>query len=172
MVEGSFPFSRLTRRASLGVFVALLGGGLARAACPPPRVLFVCPAGTVKSAIARETLRQRASEAGVPARVRSRGIAVVDHVSPALAQNLRADSIDPGADPAQVLASRDLIPGQIVIAFDEAVQDPRLAGARVWRTPSWNEDYSGAKAALAAQVDSLVAELRAAKGAPCPIDLP
>ena len=25
--------------------------------CPPPRVLFVCPAGSVKSAIARESLR-------------------------------------------------------------------------------------------------------------------
>jgi protein-tyrosine-phosphatase len=131
------------------------------APCPPPSVLFVCPAGTVKSAIARETLKRRAAELGFPLRVTSRGVQVEDHVSPALAANLKADGLDPAREPARALASADVKAADIVIAFDEAAQAPELKGARSWDTPSWNSDYARAKAALAAHVERLLVELRA-----------
>jgi hypothetical protein len=83
-----------------------------------------------------------------------------------LAQKLSADGIDPAADPPQTLAVADLTPGQIVIVFDEAAQDPRLAGARLWDVPSW-KDYPAAKAALSARVAALVAELRERQDRPC-----
>jgi protein-tyrosine-phosphatase len=137
------------------------------APCAPPTVLFVCPAGTVKSAIARETLKARAAAAGVPVRVQSRGLHLEDHVSPGLAANLRADGLDPAAEPARQLQDADAGRADIVIAFDEAAQAPSLRDAREWDIPSWNTDYAGAKAALAVRVDALVAELRARQGRPC-----
>jgi len=132
--------------------------------CAPPTVLFVCPAGTVKSAIAREVLKARAAKAGVAVRAVSRGLQPEDHVSAALAARLRADGIDPAAEPARALQPADLGRADIVIAFDEAAQAPALGAARVWDIPSWNGDYAGAKAALAVRMDALVAELRDRRG--------
>ena len=68
------------------------------AACPPAKVLFVCPAGTVKSAIAREVLRSRALTAGLAVEGASRGLTPEDHVSPALAANLYRDVFIVGGD--------------------------------------------------------------------------
>jgi hypothetical protein len=129
--------------------------------CPPPRVLFVCPAGTVKSAIARETLRRRAAQRGVAVRVQSRGVHPEDHVSPALAAQLSADGIDPRSEPVQSLAAADISGNDVIIAFDEAAQAPGLGQARVWDVPSWNTSYAAAKSALAVQVDALLDELGA-----------
>jgi len=152
--------------------LALLGLAIppiAKAApCPPPTVLFVCPYGTVKSAIAREILKARAAAAGVPVRVQSRGLQLADHVSPALAASLRTDGIDPRAEPARQLQPADPAQATIVVAFDEAAQAPLLHGARVWDIPSWNSDYAGAKAALAERVDALLGELAAQPRDGCP----
>jgi protein-tyrosine-phosphatase len=115
----------------------------------------------VKSAIARETLKRRAAEQGVPVSVTSRGVHVEDHVSQGLAANLKADGLDAALETPRALASTDVSAADIVVAFDEATQIPALRGARSWDTPSWNSDYAGAKAALAAHVDRLLAELRA-----------
>lgn len=161
--QGTAPMTLLPiRRRTL-----LAAGGLVFAApawaakppCPPPQVLFVCPAGTVKSAIARETLRRRAAVRGVAVRVASRGLHPEDHVSPGLAARLKADGIDPAADPVRPLAPADLVSPGIVIAFDEAAQAPGLEHARVWDIPSWNSDYDHARSALAAKVEALVDEL-------------
>lgn len=138
----------------------------ARAACPPARVLFVCPAGTVKSAIARETLKRRVKAEHLRVEVRSRGIDPQDHLSESLKARLAADGIDPASEPARSLTAADLQAGQIVIAFDEAALDPRLSGARVWEAPSWNGDYGAAKAALAAHIEALLQELRGPGCAP------
>ena len=154
------PTLSLSRRSvALGV---LLLAGRAQAGtqpCAPPTVLFVCPAGTVKSAIARETLKRRAAQAAVAVNVASRGIHPEDHVSPALKASLAADGIDPRAEPVKALAPDDLARADIVIAFDEAAQAPGLQAARVWDIPSWNSQYPEAKAALAARIDALLAEL-------------
>jgi len=130
------------------------------AACPPTKVLFVCPAGTVKSAIAREMLRSRALTAGLAVEVASRGLEPEDHVSPALAANLRADALDPAREPALALAPADVARADIVIAFDDAGASPMLRLARAWRTPSWNADYAAARTDLSGRMDALVAELR------------
>lgn len=159
------PPSGLTRRI---LTIALLGAPttLRAAPCgPPSTVLFVCPAGTVKSAIARETLKARAAKAGVQVRVRSRGLNVEDHVSPGLAANLKADGIDPAAEPARPLSDGDVAAADIVIAFDDAAK--ALPLARAWDIPSWNDEYPAAKAALAADVDRLVVELRARQTSGC-----
>lgn len=152
------------RLALIGVFWS--SSSLALAGCVPPKVLFVCPAGTVKSAIARETLKQRAAARGVAVSVQSRGLAIEDHVSPALAERLRIDGVDPKAEPARVLKAPDIAWADIVIAFDEAAQAPPLSRARAWATPSWNSDYDKAKVDLDRRLDALLAELATRACAP------
>ncbi len=127
---------------------------------------FVCPAGTVKSAIAREAFKQRAAARGLGVVVRSRGLLIEDHVSPALAERLRADGLDPKAEPARVLEASDPAWADIVIAFDEAARAPGLSRARAWATPSWNSDYDNAKADLDQRLDVLLAELATRPCAP------
>jgi hypothetical protein len=162
------PPRRLSRRVVVLAALAAPAALPAQAApCAPPTVLFVCPAGTVKSAIARETLKRRAAASGVRVRVVSRGVHPEDHVSPALAANLRADGIDPAAEPVLALQDADVAAADIVVAFDEAAEAPALKGARVWDVPSWNSDYAGAKAALAVRTDALVGELRERQARPC-----
>lgn len=150
----------VSRRAIIAAMLAgLLADRLAAAPCRPTRILFVCPVGTVKSAIARETLRKRVAGSNLALLVQSRGIAPANHVSPALAERLRADSIDPTADPLRALTAADVADADIVIAFDEAAQSPLLRTARAWRTPSWNDQYDAAKADLAKRLDGLIEEL-------------
>jgi protein-tyrosine-phosphatase len=140
---------------------ALAPVGALAAPCAPPRVLLVCPAGTVKSAIAREVLKRRAAARGMALSAASRGVTPEDHVSPALAAHLQADGIDTTAQPPRRFDARDLEGADVVIAFDEAAQVPALRDARVWTTPSWNQDYAAARAALDPQVEALLDELAA-----------
>jgi protein-tyrosine-phosphatase len=137
----------------------MLAAAPAAAACRPPVVLFVCPAGTVKSAIAREALKRRAAAKGLELDVHSRGIAPEDHVSPELARRLRADGIDPAAEPARTVTAADVARADVVVAFDAAAEAPVMKGSRAWVTPSWNADYDAAKADLDRRLDGLVAEL-------------
>jgi protein-tyrosine-phosphatase len=152
------------RRRDLALLGALTMAGRALAACPPRAVLFVCPAGTVKSAIARELTKRRAAARGLAAHVSSRGVTPEDHVSPALAARLRADGLDPAAEPARALTPADLAGSDIVVAFDEAAKAPGMARARVWDMPSWNSSYDQAMLAVTFRIDALLDELAAA---PC-----
>lgn len=152
----------ITRRLLILSFAAAPSASWA--ACDPPSVLFVCPAGTVKSAIAREVLRARADAIGLKVKVASRGLHPEDHVSPALAMRLRAEGIDPTREPARPLGPADLREADIVVAFDGAADAPGLREARAWRTPSWNADYAIARADLSARMDALIAELRRRAG--------
>lgn len=160
--------SGLGRRAVLAGASLALAFGRATAACPPPKVLFVCPAGTVKSAIAREALKRRAVAEGVAVSVSSRGVHPEDHVSPALAAHLREDGLNPASEPVRELAEQDVAQADLVIAFDEAADTPWLRSARAWKTPSWNSDYAAAKADLDDRLTGLLAELKARAAKPCP----
>lgn len=153
----------ITRRTTVLALMLLARPAAAAQAkpCPPPRVLFVCPAGSVKSAIARETLKHAASRRGLAVDVQSRGVTPEDHVSPGLAAQLRADGINPAVEPLRRLESGDPAHADIVVAFDEAAQAPGLQQARVWDIPSWNSQYDAARAALAPKIEALLDELAA-----------
>ncbi len=125
-----------------------------------PKVLFVCQAGTAKSAIARELFRKRARERGVAVDVFSRGILLEDHISPELRRRLVADGIDSTAEPAQVLGAADLKAADMLIRFN-----PLPAGAvhpdiRDWSdVPSVNDDYADARKILDERIDKLLDEI-------------
>lgn len=157
----------LDRRTILSglALLPLAWSGSAGAACPEPDVLFICPSGTVKSAIARELLKRRATERGVAVHVWSRGLKIADHVTPELAARLKADGLDPRAEPPRPLTPADLTHTDIVVAFDEAARAPGLEHARVWDIPGFLADYDAAKAGLAARIEHLLDELQAPR---CP----
>ena len=132
--------------------------------CTVTRVLFVCPLGVVKSAIAREELRRIAKARGLSVQVQSRGVAPPkDHpendISPALAAHLKQEGIDPFSDPLRRFTRQDARRADIVIAFDEAAAAPGLEQARAWKSPSWNDQYEQAKAALSQNMQALTDEL-------------
>lgn len=146
------------RRHVLAAALLAVGGPALARPCPPARVLFVCPAGTVKSPIAREALKHRAAARRMTVAVQSRGVHPEDHLTPQLAARLAADGIDPRAEPVQALTAADVAQADVVIAFDEAAKAPNLAGARVWDVPSW-KGYDEAKAALDPKIEALLDEL-------------
>lgn len=148
------------------VLAGLVFGPQSAAAQPqsrPQRILFVCPAGTVKSAIAREILKSRAQELGLVIEVRSRGVVPEDHVSTGLAARLKADEIDVAAQPLTALSADDIAWADRVIGFDSALQAPGMAHAEAWEIPSWNEAYDQAKAALIPHIEVLINSLKQAR---------
>ncbi|MEP6831352.1 MAG: hypothetical protein ABI963_13505 [Rhizomicrobium sp.] len=133
--------------------------------CAATRVLFVCPLGVVKSAIAREQLRRIAKVRGFSVQVQSRGVEPPKNpakdISPGLAAHLRDEGIDPFADPLRRFSKADPGKADITIAFDEAASAPGLEHARVWKSPSWNNQYPEAKEALSKNIEALADELAA-----------
>ena len=129
--------------------------------CAIPKILFVCQAGTVKSAIARELLKRRALSKGILVSAESRGVHPEDHISPLLAGRLKRDKIDPLSDPLRQFSPGDVETADIVIAFDEAVQAPGLEKARSWQVAAWNSQYDDAKADTSENIEVLLAELAA-----------
>src|SRR5258708_29316851 len=127
--------------------------------CDPTRVLFVCPAGSVKSALAREELRRMAKLRNIPVTVVSRGIHPENHISSLLAQRLKRDGIDPLADPLLRFTPEDANKANITIAFDEAAQAPGLEKARTWQVAAWNSQHDDAKTDTVGNVNRLLHEL-------------
>jgi protein-tyrosine-phosphatase len=146
--------------------IAFLSSPARAADCAVTRVLFVCPLGVVKSAVAREELRRIAKARGLSVQVQSRGVEPPkdrpeNDISPALAAHLKDEGIDPFADPLRRLSRVDVRQADITIAFDEAAAAPGLEQARAWKSPSWNNQYAQAKAALSQNMQALADELAA-----------
>lgn len=138
--------------------------GAAAKPCAMTRVLFVCPLGVVQSAIAREELRRVAKARGLSVQVRSRGIDPPKihpegDISPGLAAHLREKNIDPFADPLRRFSKTDPTHADITIAFNDAARAPGLEQARVWKSPSWNDQYPEAEQALSRNIEALADEI-------------
>jgi protein-tyrosine-phosphatase len=142
----------------LGACAAMVIGN--RAPHHPPRVLFVCEHGTVKSPIARELMRRRAAERGLAVSVRSRGVAPEDGTTPELVAALARDRIDPKRDPLRRLRPADLTWADIVVRFHPLPLQTGNKDVRDWgNTPSPNRAYSESMASLMRAVDALIDEL-------------
>jgi protein-tyrosine-phosphatase len=154
----------LSRRAFVAssVLVAALtaAGCAVQPAIKPPKILFVCQAGTAKSAIAREMFKKRAKERGIAVDVFSRGLVIEDHLSPALKENLRSDEIDTNAEPALPLQPGDWAAADILVNFNPLPMSVQHKDVRDWTdVPSVNDDYANAKRLMEKRVDELLNEL-------------
>ena len=159
----------LNRRA----FVAAVGATFctpligAPLAARPPRILFVCQFGSVKSAIARELLRRRAAQRHIPWIVASRGITPEEHLSPAIKSRLLLEQIGPAAQPLRKLRQADLDAADRVIIFDKLPAGYRAKALEDWTDlPSILNDYSTARADLDRRIEAVLARLARRKPKP------
>lgn len=161
---------RLFMVLALSITGILMSGFTARSVTKPPKILFapkilfVCQAGTAKSAIAREIFKQRAKERGIAVEVFSRGIVVEDHISPELKQKLLHDRIDTTTEPARPLERSDWTAADILVKFNPLPASVEHNDVRDWSDlPSVNDDYANARDILDDRIDALLAEIAAAK---------
>lgn len=159
-----------TRRFFAKAGGALLGLAMvspASAASEPFRVLFVCQAGTVKSPIAREYFKQLAAKRGVVVTARARGIAPEEHLSPGLEAKLKADGINPRAEPIIKLQQQDLDWSQLVVFFDRLPGELQVSMAKDWTdVPSMNDDFQDAQPLLLSKIHILLDEIAVKTAAP------
>ena len=131
-----------------------------RASATPPRVLFICQFGTAKSAIARELLKRRAAERGIPVAVFSRGITPEPHLASSTRDVLLAEGIVLDADEVRKLSEVDLRAVDIVVIFNPLPAPMRRRNQRDWSdVPSVNDTYPLARAELDRRIDLLISEL-------------
>lgn len=140
---------------------ALIASGCAiHPQAAPPKILFVCQAGTAKSAIAREMFKQRAKERGINVDVFSRGLEIEDHLSPALKQSLLADGINTNVEPPIALKPADWAAADILVNFNPLPASVQHKDIRNWTdVPSVNDDYANAKRVMAKRIDALLDEI-------------
>ena len=146
-------------RRAVMVFGAILAiaPSAVLSASRPPIVLFVCPAGTAKSAIARELFRKRAKERGIAATAFSRGLHIEDHISVPLRQRLDAESINTRRDGFFDLKANDVRAADIVVTFAPLPSPYRSDKQRDWSAvPSVNDAWPAARADLDRRIDALL----------------
>jgi hypothetical protein len=152
----------MLRRRLLAALIALplLGLGKARASTAKKTVLFVCEAGTVKSAVSRELFRRRIAARRLQVVTISRGLVPAEHRSPALIARLAADGIDTMREPVLALDQQTLDAADVVVLFAALPPGFTRPDARDWiETPSMNDKYAEARAYLDAHLDALAQEL-------------
>ena len=146
--------------ASLFLAGFLASGCVVKPAVRPAKILFVCQAGTAKSAIAREIFKRRAKERGIEVDVFSRGIVIEDHVSPQLKANLRADGIDTTTEPATALTPADWAAADILVNFNALPASVKHQDVRDWTdVHSVNDDYKNARKTMDKRIDALLTEI-------------
>ena len=145
---------------ALVVVMSTLAPARLRASTTPPRVLFICQFGTAKSAIARELLKRRAAERGIPVAVFSRGITPEPHLASSTRDVLLAEGIVLDADEVRKLSEVDLRAVDIVVIFNPLPAPMRRRNQRDWSdVPSVNDTYPLARAELDRRIDLLISEL-------------
>lgn len=156
----------ITRRELIAVIAVAVSTRSRAAEAPavkrgsPPRVLFICQFGSVKSAIARELFRRRAAERHISVVANSRGLTPQEHASAKLLKELRKDGIDPGADPLRKLERVDIERADLIILFDAPPPGLGLEIARDWSDlGSFNDHYQKTKVDLERRIDGLLDEV-------------
>lgn len=154
------PLAVSRRRLVVGVCAAASLAACASRETRAIDILFVCQAGSVKSAIARELARRRAATLGLTLNIQSRALAPADHISEALRTRLLHDGLDPSREPLLKLDAATLRAAAIVVAFDAPPASMGRADIRDWSAmPSMNEQYDRARAFLDPRVEALLSDV-------------
>ena len=160
----TIPFrASQSRRAVLAtILLAPLAAlpGLAVARSRPPRVLFICQFGSVKSAISRELFRRRAAERGIAAIAISRGIQPESHLDPHLRDRLAGHGIDPARDGQHKLTRGDLRRADYTVLLDSLPPGWIGRNPRDWTDlGSFNQSYGTEEARVKAKIEQLLDEI-------------
>lgn len=153
--------TNLTRRSALLALTAAAAVPAPAFAMRLPRVLFICQAGTVKSAVARELMRKRARERSIGVTVWSRGIAPADHMTVPIRQRLIGEfGIDPASERPKALRQSDLDRADTVVLFDHLPASLHRSNVLNWTDqPSLLEQFDASMAFLGAHVEALLDQI-------------
>jgi protein-tyrosine-phosphatase len=147
------------------VALTLMSPGAGRASTNVPTVLFVCDAGTAKSAIARELFRKRARERGIAVTAFSRGLQIEDHISLPLKARLETEGIDSRLDGFAVLSADDVRAADLVVTFTKLPKVYRPRKMLDWTAlPSVNDAWPAARAELTERIEGLLDAIEAKGG--------
>jgi arsenate reductase (thioredoxin) len=128
----------------------------------PPRVVFVCEHGSVKSLVAMEYFNRGAEARGLAYRAIARGTEPEPTVPRAIKDGLRNDGFDVSAFEPRKIESSDVARASLIVSFDQDIAN--FVGARA-RYLKWDDlpgmlgDYPRGKDAIVRHVDALLDEL-------------
>jgi arsenate reductase len=137
-------------------------GPAVRNSAGPPRVVFVCEHGSVKSLVAMEYFNRRAEARGLAYRAIARGTAPELMVPRAVRDGLRSDGFDVSAFEPRKFEDSDVDHASLIVSFDQDVAS--VVGARA-RYLKWDDlpgilsDFTRGKDAIVRHVDALLEEL-------------
>lgn len=128
----------------------------------PPRVVFVCEHGSVKSLVAMMHFNHRAQERGLKIRAIARGAVPDVSVPETVRTGLLADGFDVSAFRPQAFKASDLNYASLVVSFDQDVAN--IVGSKT-RYLKWDNlpgvlaDYPKGRDAILTHIDELIDEL-------------
>jgi protein-tyrosine-phosphatase len=141
-------------------------GLAARTSATPPRIVFVCEHGSVKSLVAMEYFNRRAKDRGLAYRAIARGTVPEPTVPKAVRDGLRSDGFDVSAFEPRKFEASDVDHTALIVSFDQDVA--RIVGAQT-RYLKWDDlpgvlsDYTRGKDDIVRHVDALIDELARGK---------
>jgi arsenate reductase len=127
------------------------------------KIMFLCPHNAAKSVIAAADFNRLAAELGLDARADSAGTEPSETVSPVAARLLAGEGVDVSGHVPRHVTADDLNSADRIIAFGCAPETLGVPPEQVeqWAdVPAVSEQPEAARAAIAAHVERLVAELR------------
>jgi arsenate reductase (thioredoxin) len=134
----------------------------ARTSLAPPRVVFVCEHGSVKSLVAMQYFNRRAEAQGLAYRAVARRTAPEPTVPTAVRDGLRSDGFEVSTFEPRKFEASDVDRASLIVSFDQDVAS--FVGARV-RYLKWDDlpgvltDFTRGKDAIVRHVDALLDEL-------------
>ena len=126
-------------------------------------VLFLCPHHAVKSVVAEAYFNRLAQQVGLSVRGDWAGTEPDEAVAPGVVEMLRQENIDVSGLKPRLVTQDDLAQAQRIISMGCTAEELGIPPERIeqWSDiPPASQDPIGARNAILAHVETLVAELR------------
>jgi len=126
-------------------------------------ILFLCPHHAAKSVIAEAYFNRLVQQYGLPVRGDSAGTEPDRAVAPRVVEMLRQENIDVSNHQPRLVTQAELAHAQRIISMGCTAEELGIPPERIeqWTdVPPVSQDPSGARNAILAHVESLVAQLR------------
>ena len=126
-------------------------------------VLFLCPHHAAKSVVAEAYFNRLAQQYGLPIRATSAGTEPAEAVAPGVVEMLRQENIDVSGHQPRRVTEADLTQAQRIISMGCTPEELSTPSERIeqWMDiPPVSQDPLGARNAILAHVEDLVAQIR------------
>lgn len=123
------------------------------------KVIFLCPHNAAKSVMAAAYCLRTAQKVHLSLMVDSAGTEPSEHMSPAVAEVLRAEGIEVGAHQPRRVTATELAEADYIVSLGCDLAEFRIDPARVLRwddVPAPSQNLAGAQAAILAHVAAFI----------------